>query len=42
VELGYLSNPDEGKRLASADFHTNVAQALTEAVIAFRAYLDRQ
>jgi N-acetylmuramoyl-L-alanine amidase len=41
IEMGYLSNPDEAKRLASTDFHNNVAQALTEAVIAFRDYLER-
>jgi N-acetylmuramoyl-L-alanine amidase len=41
IELGYLSSADEEKRLASADFHTNVAQAITEAVISFRDYLER-
>ncbi len=41
IEMGYLSNPAEEKRLASADFHTNFAQAMTEAVIAFRSYLER-
>jgi N-acetylmuramoyl-L-alanine amidase len=40
IEMGYLSNPDEEKRLASPDFQSNVAQALTEAVIAFRDYLE--
>jgi N-acetylmuramoyl-L-alanine amidase len=40
LEMGYLSNPEEETRLASADFQTNVAQALTEAVIAFRDYLE--
>jgi N-acetylmuramoyl-L-alanine amidase len=40
VEMGYLSNPEEETRLASADFQTNIAQALTEAVIAFRDYLE--
>jgi N-acetylmuramoyl-L-alanine amidase len=41
VEMGYLSNPDEEKLLASAEFQNNIAQAITEAVIAFRDYLDR-
>jgi N-acetylmuramoyl-L-alanine amidase len=41
IEMGYLSNPDEEKRLASADFQINLAQANTEAVIAFRDYLER-
>ena len=40
IEMGYLSNPDEETRLASSDFQTNIAQALTEAVIAFRDYLE--
>ena len=39
IEMGYLSNPDEDKRLLSTDFQTNVALALTDAVIAFRDYL---
>jgi N-acetylmuramoyl-L-alanine amidase len=41
VEMGYLSNPAEETRLASPDFQTNFTQALTEAVIAFRDYLER-
>lgn len=39
-EMGYLSNPDEEKRLGSADFQNSVALALVEAVAAFRGYLD--
>jgi len=42
IEMGYLSNPDEEKVLAAADFQTGVAQALTEAVIAFRDQLGAQ
>jgi N-acetylmuramoyl-L-alanine amidase len=41
IEMGYLSNPAEEKRLESADFQTNLAQALTGAIIAFRDYLER-
>jgi N-acetylmuramoyl-L-alanine amidase len=41
IELGYLSNADEEKLLVSGDFQNNVAQALTEAVIGFRDYLEQ-
>lgn len=41
IEMGYLSNPAEEKALASAEFQSGVAQAITEAVIAFRDYLDQ-
>jgi N-acetylmuramoyl-L-alanine amidase len=41
IEMGYLSNPDEEKTLASAEFQSGVAQAITEAVIAFRDYLEQ-
>ncbi len=40
IELGYLSNADEEKLLASAEFQNRVALALTEAVAAFRDYLE--
>jgi N-acetylmuramoyl-L-alanine amidase len=41
IEMGYLSNPTEEKTLASAEFQSQVAEALTEAVIAFRDYLEQ-
>jgi N-acetylmuramoyl-L-alanine amidase len=41
VEMGYLSNPAEEKILASGEFQNSVAQAITEAVIAFRDYLEQ-
>jgi N-acetylmuramoyl-L-alanine amidase len=41
IEMGYLSNPDEEKTLASAEFQSGVAQAISEAVIAFRDYLEQ-
>ena len=41
IEMGYLSNTDEEKRLASPEFQNSLAQALTEAVIGFRDYLER-
>ena len=40
IEMGYLSNPAEEKLLTSADFQNDMAQAITEAVIAFRDYLE--
>src|SRR5262249_13163697 len=40
VELGYLSNPDEEKMLASADFQNGIAQAISDAIISFRSYLE--
>jgi len=42
IELGYLSNADEEKRLSSPDFQSNVAQAITEAIIVFRDSLEGQ
>jgi N-acetylmuramoyl-L-alanine amidase len=40
IEMGYLSNPDEEKMLTSNDFQNRIALALTEAVSAFRDYLE--
>lgn len=40
-EMGYLSNPDEEKLLGSAEFQNSIAQSVTEAVLAFRDYLER-
>ena len=40
-EMGYLSNPDEEKLLLSAEFQNSIVHALTEAIVAFREYLDR-
>lgn len=40
IELGYLSNPDEEPRLASGEFQGALAQAIVDAVVAFRSYLD--
>lgn len=41
VEIGYLSHPDEEKKLASAAHQDVVAQALFDAVSAFRAQVER-
>jgi len=39
-DAGYLSNPDDEKLLGLAEFQNSVALALTEAIAAFRDYLD--
>ena len=41
VEIGYLSNPDEEKALASAVHQDKVAQALLDAITTFRAQLEK-
>ena len=41
VELGYLSNPEHERQLASGEFQGAFAQAVVEAVVGFRAYLDQ-
>lgn len=41
VEMGYLSNSDEEQLLTSSDFQNSVAVALTEAVAAFRDYVEQ-
>ena len=41
IEMGYLSNPEEERLLASGDFQNSIAQSLVEAVISFRDYLER-
>jgi N-acetylmuramoyl-L-alanine amidase len=40
IEMGYLSNPEEERMLTSNDFQNRIALALTEAVAAFRDYLE--
>ena len=41
IEMGYLSNPEEEKLLTSSDFQNSIALALTEAVAAFRDYIEQ-
>lgn len=41
VEIGYLSNPDEEKSLTAAAHQDVVAQALFDAISAFRAQVER-
>ena len=40
VEMGFLSNPDQEKQLAGAEFQTGFVQALLDAVVRFRDALD--
>ena len=40
IEMGYLSNADEEQLLTSNDFQGSIATAVTEAVVAFRDYLE--
>jgi N-acetylmuramoyl-L-alanine amidase len=41
IEMGYLTNAEEEKLLASGEFQNGIALALTEAVAAFRDYVDQ-
>jgi N-acetylmuramoyl-L-alanine amidase len=41
VEIGYVSNPDQEQQLQSADYQTKVAEALLDAIVKFRAQLER-
>jgi N-acetylmuramoyl-L-alanine amidase len=41
IEMGYLSNPEEEQMLTSNDFQNSIALALTEAVAAFRDYVEQ-
>lgn len=40
IELGYLSNPEQETQLAGGEFQSTLAQAVVDAVVAFRGYLD--
>lgn len=41
VEIGYLSNPEQERQLASADYQSRVAEALLDALTRFRGELER-
>ncbi len=41
IEMGYLSNPEEERMLMSGTFQGSFAAAVTDAVTAFRDYLER-
>jgi N-acetylmuramoyl-L-alanine amidase len=36
IELGYLTNAEQEKQLASPDFQNTIVQALVDAVVRFR------
>ena len=42
VEMGYLSNPDQERALASNEFQNQMVQALSDAVVAFRQHLEQE
>jgi len=41
VEIGYLSNPDQEQQLTSAAYQDRIAESLLDALVKFRALLDR-
>ena len=41
VEMGYLSNPEQEQQLASESYQGQLVQALLEAVVRFRTFLDQ-
>jgi N-acetylmuramoyl-L-alanine amidase len=41
VEIGYLSNPDQEQSLSSGNYQAMVAQALLDAIVRFRAHIER-
>ena len=40
LEVGYLTNPDQEKLLAGADFQNTLVQALVDAIVKFRDAMD--
>jgi N-acetylmuramoyl-L-alanine amidase len=41
VEMGYLSNPEQERVLASATYQDQIAQGLFEAIVQFRTHIQR-
>jgi N-acetylmuramoyl-L-alanine amidase len=41
IEVGYLSNPEQEQALTSGGFQDQIAQSLFEALVRFRAQIDR-
>jgi len=41
VEMGYVSNPEQEKALASTTYHDQIAQALFDGLVQFRAQIER-
>jgi N-acetylmuramoyl-L-alanine amidase len=42
VEMGFLSNPQQERQLASDTFQVNVAQALLDSIVRFRQRLEQE
>lgn len=40
IEIGYLTNPDQEAQLASEEFQVTLAQALFDAIVKYRDYLN--
>ena len=40
VELGFVTNQDDAAKLADPDYQRQVAEALADAIIEFRARMD--
>ena len=40
VEIAYLTNAEQERGVQSADFQTGIAQAMYDAVVRFRTYLE--
>ena len=41
VEMGYLTNPDQERNLARVEFQNTLVQAIVDAIVKFREYLER-
>jgi N-acetylmuramoyl-L-alanine amidase len=41
VEMGYLSNPEQESQIAGGEFQDKIAEALYEALVKFRALVER-
>ena len=42
IEMGYLTNPEQAQLAISETFQTSVTQAIYDAIVAFRAYIEAQ
>ena len=40
VEMGFITNPEDGQRLTSARFQNAVADALVDSILRFRRYIE--
>src|SRR5690606_16611274 len=41
VEMGFISNPDEEQRLASGEYQAQLTSALLDAIVRYKASVDR-